>query len=730
MNIGGTVRIFGSNDADIVFLADVAGKISFDGSFNRGGDFIILPNAATSYSVVRSGSSITLNDADSQITIPVGTKGATLQFADGEAVLKYDGQVLLGSQVITSSVATVTATLTTKTALPATANTLGTLIMAQDEPVLIGGNVKIFGTNGADTVTIADVAGNIAFDGSFNRGADTIILNKLPETYSVARPNASNVTIGNADTKLTIPLGTKGLNVQFSNETRTLVYNSSNAYLGNQIINKISEQISNKQENTAYYIVENAFSGSIQDVRSDYIEKHPEFDSILSKQPRYQPPAIIDVNGDGYNDIILQLWYGFSNQEIGTVDGPNKIIIFINHGGKYFTDETSNYLIGNSSIEAISPIPTVADINRDGFLDVFYGANKNEDGRIVNYFYKEYMSPLSGLISKNGKYELVSFGYQSIWGYLGNTIYENRAIILGHGDASSTTKQIGYYLDSGNIIEFGIEFPYLNRAFQFFDDGKSFTHLVQEVGGSKLQVEAWKFDGAWSKVGTTSPGIVFLSDIDIFPVKNSLPYKASVIQIDDNLYAAPLSYNASVAYHSSEQKNNTVIMMAEMVVIQDYDPKNTKEAFYPAAYDGFGSLVFNIRKLFAFEIYENSILYKKVNLYGYDGKEELYFISSANNISAQDINGDGRDDIIIHDYNSKGNNIIYINISGLDFARYNLNIIGQSEQNGSGETSYLADFNNDGVLDLLSIPEGGQEYINPLELVNFHLYIASNNFHI
>ena len=112
--VGGTVRIFGTTDVEVISLADTAGTVSFDGSFNRGGDFIILPNAANTYSISRVGSSVTLSDADSTITIPVGSKGSTLQFADGELILKFGGQVLLGSQVISAASATITATLSAR----------------------------------------------------------------------------------------------------------------------------------------------------------------------------------------------------------------------------------------------------------------------------------------------------------------------------------------------------------------------------------------------------------------------------------------------------------------------------------------------------------------------------------------------------------------------------------------------------------------------------------------
>lgn len=235
--VGGTVRIAGSNDVDVIYLADLPGRITFDGSFNRGGDFIILPKAAKNYTAVRTGSSITLSDADTMIVIPVGTKGASLQFADGELVLRFNGQIVLGSQVISTTAATITASLAQKTSLPTPSSAAGTLIMSSDEPVLIGGNMRVLGTNGSDTVTVADFAGSIAFDGSFNRGGDKVVLPLNVEATN-AKLLGSSAVFSNDALKVTLPVGKAGALVQFNDDTRLLSYDAvaKRATLGSEAL--------------------------------------------------------------------------------------------------------------------------------------------------------------------------------------------------------------------------------------------------------------------------------------------------------------------------------------------------------------------------------------------------------------------------------------------------------------------------------------------------------------
>ncbi|WP_257558341.1 Calx-beta domain-containing protein [Sphingobium sp. CFD-2] len=97
----GASTITGSNGSEIVTIG--TGIFTFDASFNRGGDTIILSGNAGGYNVSRSNTQVTLTSDDGQTTLilPAGTAGITIQFADATRALQIsNGQVLLGSQAI------------------------------------------------------------------------------------------------------------------------------------------------------------------------------------------------------------------------------------------------------------------------------------------------------------------------------------------------------------------------------------------------------------------------------------------------------------------------------------------------------------------------------------------------------------------------------------------------------------------------------------------------------
>lgn len=98
------VHITGSNEADHVIFQ--SGTATFDASFNRGGDIVTLLANATDVTASLTGSSVHLKaigpNAHFDLTIPVGSQGLTLDFADGDRTLIYsEGQFRIGDQVIT-----------------------------------------------------------------------------------------------------------------------------------------------------------------------------------------------------------------------------------------------------------------------------------------------------------------------------------------------------------------------------------------------------------------------------------------------------------------------------------------------------------------------------------------------------------------------------------------------------------------------------------------------------
>jgi VCBS repeat-containing protein len=102
VTISGKVTIIGTSSNDIVALdAGKPANLTFDASFNQGGDIIILDKDAASYSAVRSGSSILLTATDETLSIPVGTVGLTLRFTDGDRTMLFAGGAFkIGDQAI------------------------------------------------------------------------------------------------------------------------------------------------------------------------------------------------------------------------------------------------------------------------------------------------------------------------------------------------------------------------------------------------------------------------------------------------------------------------------------------------------------------------------------------------------------------------------------------------------------------------------------------------------
>lgn len=104
-------RIFGSVDADKVTIA--AGVVAtLDGSFNRGNDTIVFTGNAASYSIVRVNlSTVRVTDAaGTSVTIPVGSAGTQIQFADAARTLSGSSAgILLGDQAVTATAASIAA---------------------------------------------------------------------------------------------------------------------------------------------------------------------------------------------------------------------------------------------------------------------------------------------------------------------------------------------------------------------------------------------------------------------------------------------------------------------------------------------------------------------------------------------------------------------------------------------------------------------------------------------
>ncbi|MGV3480281.1 MAG: calcium-binding protein [Sphingobium sp.] len=224
--VSGYGAVFGTNGfQDLTVLDDGPSSIVLDGSFARGGDIVRLPGNAGDYEIAIVGSNALLTGGSVAIAIPIGTAGMPIMFDDGARTLVYVAGVgaRIGAQEIGAG-GTITAapdgSALTGGGDPSVAGRL-VLFSDIDAPVAVSGKVNVFGTNGADQVTLDH--GSFVLDGSFGRGGDTIHLLD-PASGFKAYVSGSNVVLMSADTVATIPIGVNFTALDFAGTTLQLRY--------------------------------------------------------------------------------------------------------------------------------------------------------------------------------------------------------------------------------------------------------------------------------------------------------------------------------------------------------------------------------------------------------------------------------------------------------------------------------------------------------------------------
>lgn len=341
--IGGNGLVYGTSGyQDIKVLS---GTVTFDASFNKGGDIVRFDAAASSYTVARAGSSAQINaGTDVSAVIPVGTAGMVTSFSDGVRKLVFaNSNFALGAQTFSTSATTISAA-ADGTSLPTGASSSASarislagndLRSGQTSHITIGGKSIIYG-NAAKSDVVAIASGvnvDLTFDASFNRGGDTIILDKSAGSYSAIRSGASIILTSTSQT-LTIPVGTSSTTIKFADDSRALVYSTSEAAikLGTQTIATTSTAILPSSVTTSLDVGTSSSTTTVSGANGKVIFTDDATKSSYVKITNFGSDDIIrvtgatedkysftnaDLDGDGQAD---DLSITFSNPDAGVVN--------------------------------------------------------------------------------------------------------------------------------------------------------------------------------------------------------------------------------------------------------------------------------------------------------------------------------------------------------------------------------------------------------------------------
>lgn len=221
--VGGDGLVFGTNGFQDIHVLSRPGSVVFDPSFNKGDTVIRLDGDADSWQISRFGSSAVLSDGETSLSIPVGSAGLALVFADGARTLRFaDSAMVVGDQVVTAAEAPLSSA-AEDGPLPDGADqaAVGRLILEAGADLAAGGNLEVFGTSDAELLEMT--YGRLVLDPSFNKGGDSLSFAGVAADYGAAR-SGSSVVIEGADLSVVVPFGTEGTTLSFADGERALAY--------------------------------------------------------------------------------------------------------------------------------------------------------------------------------------------------------------------------------------------------------------------------------------------------------------------------------------------------------------------------------------------------------------------------------------------------------------------------------------------------------------------------
>jgi hypothetical protein len=236
-SVGGSGTVVGTTGFQEIVVGSRTGNIVFDPSFNAGGDIIRLPGKAADWTIQRTGSSAKFVSDTVAATIPIGTTGNAVIFADGIRIMAYsDGAFKIGSQSFSENPTKITAPAeTTSLIKPGTlAEANARLILSEGAEVSVGGKVQVIGTSAGNEL-VEVLNGKVSFDPSFNGGGDVIDLPGNANAWSAVRSGSSMLLTKGNDSAV-IPIGTTGTDLAFDNATRALSFANGQFKIGAQAI--------------------------------------------------------------------------------------------------------------------------------------------------------------------------------------------------------------------------------------------------------------------------------------------------------------------------------------------------------------------------------------------------------------------------------------------------------------------------------------------------------------
>ncbi len=442
----------------------------------------------------------------------------------------------------------------------------------------------------------------------------------------------------------------------------------------------------------------------------------PKYELLCGNQTSAQTLDLADLNGDGRKDIVVGLWCAIPPGTVTHEPVVGGLLAFTQNADGSFVDRT-NALFGSELPSIEKPFENVVyDFNDDGYDDIFMTQSR-EDGRADPWDARDNIENAIVMSNGDGTYSILRDGCNDPCG----TGYNSHAMDNEVGGIDVVTQSIG--AGAVQVWRYTNEWEYISNLDN--SGGLVFFNRTDPELATLVYSSASRVDGvpavnlytrinpndAWNKVDTLS----MQADTTIATTWTAWNGDAGPIDIRvlDGQYYLGGSYEYGCEITTQADTDLNLVYLNTSYMLDSY-------------YDGMdiveGRDMKWIYKLFGFSAKDGNLTSIPIIL-----QAPVALTDKPYRLHCEDVNQDGRDDIIVATWGDETHPHIYINTGGNNFSLVREELWPPITDALKSAQQKYADVNGDEIFDIVSFPFTGVNNISS-DVIMYEILLGKNHF--